>query len=152
MGALRLLAQETLARGQQLLKDPRGSSDRPSARGPGGASAPAFKWKPGEPCTADAVNAAAGMFDTIVKEFRGAVLKTMLPPEVENLHRVLHTLTVQKSSLLNSESPTGCETYFAGVGQLETDLGHYKGLLAKSKKRRRGKKNKQKEGRQNSLP
>lgn len=69
----------------------------------------------------------------------------MLPPEVENLHRVIHQLEVMKNSLLSS--PTGCEKYFAGVGQLEADLGHYKGLLAKQQKKRKKGRRKQPEGR-----
>jgi len=161
--ALGHMASETLARAEQLLQSPRSSgtgSGSSSSSGSGfsrkgkaaEAAPPQFTWKPGDPCTADAVTAAGGHFDTILRGFRGQLLKAMLPPEVENLHRVVHALEVMKNSLLSDftragDGPTpataGCEQYFSGVGQLEADLGHYNGLLLKKKKKRRRKKQQQ---------
>lgn len=86
-------------------------------------------------CTVAVVAEAAKRFDAVARAFQGKVLNAMLPPEVENLHRVVHSLEVLKNSLL-SELKQGvrndqeCARYLSGVGQLEADLSHYKELTS----------------------
>ncbi|CAE8649563.1 unnamed protein product, partial [Polarella glacialis] len=95
-------------------------------------------------CTIDGVAAAAERFDVAASGFSGRVMNHMLPPEAENLHRIVHSLEVLKNSLLREldsssgdsrdpESQAGCSRYFSGVTQLEADLAHYRGLLAPKK-------------------
>lgn len=94
-------------------------------------------------CEASGVAAAAAHFDEVLKGFKGQILRMMLPPEVENLHRVVHSLEVLRNSLLWELGGSGgglpaeaaavslaadCERYFAGVAQLEADLAHYSEL------------------------
>eukprot|EP00929_Paragymnodinium_shiwhaense_P062555 TRINITY_DN31224_c0_g1_i1.p1 TRINITY_DN31224_c0_g1~~TRINITY_DN31224_c0_g1_i1.p1 ORF type:complete len:486 (+),score=130.64 TRINITY_DN31224_c0_g1_i1:123-1580(+) len=112
-------------------------------------------------CTVPAIEGLAVRFEEAMKGFRKkAVQQVMLPPEVENLQRVVHTLEVLKSSLLfelksgkpfeksavglSSEEiraraePTvrECARYQSGVTQLESDLAHYKELAAQQRQAR----------------
>ncbi|CAE7619180.1 obg [Symbiodinium sp. CCMP2592] len=85
-------------------------------------------------CDLQSVEAAGKRFEETLQGFRGQVISNMLPREVENLHRVVHTLEVARNSLLAhfeaADDPLQeCERYFSGVSQLESDLAHYRNLL-----------------------
>jgi hypothetical protein len=156
---LREVVRTAVVRAEKLLKEPSRSGSSNGISGTG-SSLSQVAWQPGQACTTDAVKAAAGHFDAVVPKYR-SVLKAMLPPEVENLHRIIHTIEVMKTSLLaelsGSQPPEltglqpgrGCERYFAAVGQFETDLRHYRGLMAKKRNKRRRRKQ---QGRQQGLP
>merc|ERR1712083_1070573 len=93
--------------------------------------------------------AAAKRFDKVLRIFQGKMIQAMLPPEVENLHRVVHMLETLKHSLLHelggtegesslSMTPTpqlvnDCDRYFAGVRQLESDAAYYQELNSPKK-------------------
>lgn len=119
----------------------------------------------GDGCNEAQVVAAASRFDKAVRSFRGSILKAMLPPEVENLHRIVHTMEVKKSTLLRDLTEGGghsayggeggatrCDEYFAGVGQIEKDLGHYKTQAERERGARRRKGRRRKGGVGESLP
>ena len=88
-------------------------------------------------CDLQGIEAAGRRFEEAIQGFRGQVLSKMLPREVENLHRVVHTLEVLRNSLLHHfESPDRagdplpeCGRYHSGVSQLESDLAHYRSQL-----------------------
>merc|ERR1719265_2875949 len=88
-------------------------------------------------CTDSTIAAAAQRFDQTVQAFRKGPRKRMLPGEVKNLQRVVHTLEVLRHSILRDLPPPGvqamptgdlvnsCQRYFAGVDQLESDLLYF---------------------------
>uniref|UniRef100_A0A7S0AQ96 Uncharacterized protein n=1 Tax=Pyrodinium bahamense TaxID=73915 RepID=A0A7S0AQ96_9DINO len=88
-----------------------------------------------EACSVAGIMGASKRFDSTLRGFGGRVLQSMLPPEVQNLQRVVHTMEALKHSLLNVLSNTveldatitrDCQQYFAGVKQLETDFVHFR--------------------------
>lgn len=152
----RQLVREILARAEKRLKFASSGKQRPEKNLQRRANpSTSFTWRPGSVCTIDDVNSASENFDVAVREFRGPLMKALLPPEVENLHRVIHTMQVMKSALLmelshdsetklqshddvsQSSLVASCQKYFAGVGQIENDINHYKGLLRQQKQKRR---------------
>lgn len=96
-------------------------------------------------CSEPAVRRAAATFDETLQSFReGGLVRSMLPPELENLHRVVHSMEVLRHLLLSdlrradgsiqmsshgaeSQLSKDCQRYFAGVGQLQSDLAYYQG-------------------------
>lgn len=157
----RQLVRDVLARAEKLLKFVSSGKHRSGKNLQRRTDAStSFKWRPGTVCTLDDVNSASANFDSAVREFQGPLMKALLPPEVENLHRVIHTMQVMKHALLSelrydAESDvesdedmsrrslaTNCQKYFSGVGQLENDISHYKGLLQQQKQKKRRKKQK----------
>jgi len=163
-GDLRLLSRETdkaLAEAERLLEvEDRGPGTVTGSFGAAGdqGGGVSDESQAGD-CTAATVLAASGRFDTAVRGFRGALLRAMLPPEVDNLQRVVHMLEATRSSLLRELTGhsvgraamgeplvAGCQRYFAGVGQLEADLGHYRGLLAQLPRKTKGKRGRRRKG------
>eukprot|EP00928_Gymnodinium_smaydae_P021917 TRINITY_DN1858_c0_g1_i1.p1 TRINITY_DN1858_c0_g1~~TRINITY_DN1858_c0_g1_i1.p1 ORF type:complete len:693 (-),score=191.04 TRINITY_DN1858_c0_g1_i1:101-2053(-) len=97
-------------------------------------------------CTEELVLSTAARFDKALKGFRDRRLQqVMLPPEVENLQRVAHSMEVLKHSLLRelrgqatstvAELKAECGRYLSGVQQLQSDLDHYRGLAAPPEER-----------------
>eukprot|EP00930_Biecheleria_cincta_P000790 TRINITY_DN10193_c0_g1_i1.p1 TRINITY_DN10193_c0_g1~~TRINITY_DN10193_c0_g1_i1.p1 ORF type:complete len:671 (-),score=128.82 TRINITY_DN10193_c0_g1_i1:8-2020(-) len=88
-------------------------------------------------CTIAGVAFAGRRFDKVARGFTKEVLRQMLPPEADNLHRIVHTLEVLQSSLsrqlesladmADEELLKECGRFFSGVHQLEADLAHYTG-------------------------
>merc|ERR1712176_1493021 len=85
------------------------------------------------------VEAVGVRFDIAAASFAGKIMDSMLPPEVENLHRIAHSVEALKNALLYEFSAgrdvdasgttlmSQCERYFAAVLQFEADLIHYQG-------------------------
>merc|ERR1711879_412185 len=75
-----------------------------------------------------------------------SVQEAMLPPEVENLQRVVYSMEVLKNSLLRelrgeAAKPSAdlrkeWERYFSGVGQLVQDFQHYKQVTMQQRESR----------------
>ena len=121
---------ETLQGFEALATQAKAALAKPSPASP----APPSLLSSGSGCDLPSVEAAGKRFEETLQGFRGEVISNMLPREVENLHRVVHTLEVLRNSLLEhfeaADDPLQeCERYFSGVSQLESDLAHYRNLL-----------------------
>jgi len=102
-------------------------------------------------CSEPSVRSAAAAFDETLRGFReGGLVRSMLPPKLENLHRIVHSLEVLRHSLLSdlrstdgriqvlshgteSQLTKDCQRYFAGVRQLQADLAYYQGAAAQQR-------------------
>lgn len=101
-------------------------------------------------CDIAGVHSWSARFDEAAKGFRGAILQVMLPPEVENLHRVVHSVEALKNALLhdfsrgNTVDASGipleshCQRYFSSVAQFEADLTRYKGMVQEEQQQQSG--------------
>lgn len=100
-------------------------------------------------CSEPSVRSAAAAFDEILRGFReGGLVRSMLPPELENLHRVVHSMEVLRHTLLDDLRVSGdrvnrvglqltkdCQRYFDGVRQLQADLAYYQGAARQQRLR-----------------
>jgi len=91
-------------------------------------------------CTTSFVQAIGTQLQHLAQSFTGSLQRVMLPPEVANLQRGLHSMQVMRSLLLGDlamldkgtpleNTSQVCMQYAGSVRQLEADLQHYRSLL-----------------------